>query len=171
MTGRTIWAPWRMAYITDDRRPAANDECLFCRIGNKSADDRANLVLGRFDHAFVMLNRYPYSSGHLMVVPRAHVDRPEALAEPEYIALMLTFRLAVSRLQAALSPQGMNTGINLGRAAGAGIADHLHIHLVPRWEGDHNFMPVIADTMVMPQYLNELYDILWPYFKLERTDS
>jgi ATP adenylyltransferase len=156
-----------MAYIADDSRSATGDECLFCRVG-RVRDDRENLVLGRYDHAFVMLNRYPYANGHLMVVPCEHVDRLDALTEPVYISLMLTFRLAVNRLQAALSPQGMNTGINLGRAAGAGIADHLHIHIVPRWEGDHNFMPVIADTMVMPQYLTELYDRLLPYFQADK---
>lgn len=115
-------------------------------------------------HAFVMLNRYPFAPGHLLVVPHAHVSRLDELDETTYDALFRLVREAARRLGAAVGPQGLNIGLNLGEAAGAGVAEHLHAHVVPRWAGDSNFMPVVADTRVVPQALDATLAHLTPYF-------
>lgn len=152
-----IWAPWRMKYITgEDKTPG----CFFCEHPKDPARFRENLVLVAQPHAFVCLNRYPFTTSHLLVAPRKHVADPSELEEGEYDALMRLVRESVVRLRRAVSCEAMNVGFNLGKAAGAGVADHLHGHLVPRWTGDSNFMPVLADVRVMPEYLDEAWQRL-----------
>jgi ATP adenylyltransferase len=154
-----LWAPWRMAYVGADA-PARG--CLFCTAWQEDRVER--LVLGTTDAAVVLLNRYPYTSGHLMVAPRRHTASLMALTEPEHAALAETLRRTVAAVSERLHAQGTNVGLNLGAAAGAGIADHLHWHVVPRWHGDTNFMTSIAEARVMPQHLRETYDVLRPAF-------
>jgi ATP adenylyltransferase len=158
-----LWAPWRSAYVSKSHKHELN--CLFCfgRIGAAARRRRQVLYAGPL--ALVMLNRYPYSNGHLMVAPRSHVASIELLTPAELAALSRLVASAVERLRATYHPDGLNVGFNLGRAAGAGIADHVHCHVVPRWDGDNNFMPVIGSTRVLPQYLTETYDLLEPLFK------
>ena len=165
MSQSTLWAPWRIDYILEEKPENKDSGCLFCRL-QKEKDDRSSLILKRTQHSFVLLNRYPYSNCHLLVLPFSHIaDLNELEAEP-YIDLMLLLKRSVRVLQNALHPGGLNVGLNMGAAAGAGIAAHLHFHIVPRWPGDHNFMPVIADTMVMPQHLDSSYEMLKPFFSL-----
>src|ERR1700676_1238565 len=158
-----LWAPWRSAYL--DKARAGGLSCIFCfgRIGAEARRRRLVLYAGRL--ALVMLNRYPYNNGHLMVAPRRHVASPELLTREELSELSEFVAGSVQRLRVAYRPDGLNVGTNLGRAAGAGIADHMHCHLVPRWEGDNNFMPVIGSTRVLPQSLTESYAQLEPLFK------
>ncbi len=158
-----LWAPWRSAYVA--RKPRSVAPCIFCfgRLG--AAARRRRLVLYAGPLALVMLNRYPYNNGHLMVAPRRHVSSPELLTREESIELAAILGHSVQRLRVAYNPDGLNVGLNLGRAAGAGIADHMHWHLVPRWDGDTNFMPVIASTRVLPQSLAETGALLEPLFK------
>ncbi len=155
-----LWAPWRMEYILSGNR----EGCVFCECA-KAKDQKAHLVLYRSEHTFVVMNRFPYNSGHLMVVPYRHVGDLEDLTEGETADLMLTLKFCVSVLRRVLSPHGFNIGANLGKVAGAGIADHLHFHVVPRWEGDTNYMAVIGNTKVMPESLERTYDRLSTYFK------
>jgi len=155
---QVIWAPWRMAYIG----AKVERSCIFCAAVD--GDARERLVLGATSHSLVMLNRYPYQSAHLMVAPRRHTASLPDLPTDEHVDLSETLRRAVHSLGEALRPDGFNVGMNLGASAGAGIADHLHWHIVPRWPGDTNFMPVLAETRVMPQHLLETYDRLLPAF-------
>ena len=157
---RQLWAPWRMAYIAEP----APDGCFFCA-ALASDDERAHLVVAREAHAVTLLNKYPYGSGHLLVAPRRHVALPEELTESEYDALMRAVRRAALALRAAFAPEGMNLGMNLGRAAGAGVADHCHWHLLPRWVGDTNFMPLVAEVKVLSEHLQATYDRLRPHFE------
>ncbi|MCK5680393.1 HIT domain-containing protein [bacterium] len=162
MSESTLWAPWRIDYILENNSEK-EDGCLFCRLHTEN-DDRKNLILGRSEHSYVILNRYPYSSCHLLVLPLSHVADLNELEDKEYVDLMLLLKKSTKVLQGALQPGGVNIGLNMGAAAGAGIATHVHFHIVPRWAGDHNFMPVIADTMVMPQSLDSAYKKLKPLF-------
>jgi len=154
-----LWAPWRMQYI-EEKKPTG---CIFCVSWEEEAL-RDHLILRVTSYSRVMLNKYPYNNGHLMVAPHRHTADLLALPEQEFADLMQEVRNAISALQAALQPQGVNVGLNLGACAGAGVADHLHWHAVPRWAGDTNFMPVIGAVHVMPQHLLESYDRLRPYF-------
>jgi ATP adenylyltransferase len=147
-----LWAPWRAAYVAGPKEPG----CVFCR-APESGDDRASLIVHRGRLAYIILNRYPYNSGHLMVVPFRHLARTEQLSSEESLALMGLTTLAIRGLERALAPEGFNVGLNLGRAAGAGIEDHLHVHVVPRWVGDTNYMPVLGETKVLPQHLDETH--------------
>jgi ATP adenylyltransferase len=132
--------------------------CIFCDFpAAPPSDDRKNLIVHRAAHAFTILNRYPYNSGHVMVVPRRHTADPSALPPEEWADLQEELRLAARVLGAVYRPEGINVGMNLGRAAGAGIVDHLHWHLVPRWIGDTNFMPVLADVRVMVDHLDSTW--------------
>jgi len=150
-----IWAPWRMGYILGDRGEA----CIFCE-KPKENDDEKNLIVARRDRCFALLNLYPYSNGHVMVAPYRHVGKFEDL-EPEECAEMTSLaQRLVEALTGAVEAEGFNIGINQGRAAGAGIEEHLHLHVVPRWEGDTNFMPVLSSAKVIPQALEETYRLL-----------
>ncbi len=147
---RQLWAPWRLEYITGADE---QDACVFCRATED--DDEAALVVRRGEHAFVLLNRYPYGSGHLMVAPYRHEREFGELSSEEALELHRLAATAIGALADALRPQGFNLGWNLGRIAGAGVVDHVHLHVVPRWAGDTNFMPVLADVKVIPEALEE----------------
>jgi ATP adenylyltransferase len=140
--------------------------CIFCDLP-RAQNDRENLILGRTQNTFAILNKYPYNNGHLMVVPRRHGADLQALPEEEWVELNAMVRAAQRIVQASYAPHGFNVGLNLGRVAGAGIADHVHWHLVPRWNGDTNFMPVIGLTKVMIEHLHESWDRLRPSFAKE----
>ncbi len=151
---RKLWAPWRIEYILGPK----DDGCVFCEKGDaEPAMDRKNLVLARGKHVFVLMNTYPYNPGHLLVAPYKHVANPEDLsreARHELFELVVTWK---QRLETVMNAQGVNIGINLGSVAGAGIVEHLHAHIVPRWQGDTNFMTTVSDTRVVSQALDELY--------------
>jgi ATP adenylyltransferase len=154
-----LWAPWRLSYVASAKAPAAEDPCFICR-GVASDDDRANLVTLRTPLSVVVLNRFPYNNGHLLIAPRAHKGRLEELTPEELLEVMETLRRAVRALDDLMQPDGYNVGLNLGRAAGAGLPGHLHWHVVPRWYGDTNFMPILGDVKVIVQSLDALYDLL-----------
>src|SRR4030095_11894349 len=154
-----LFAPWRMAYIGSTREPG----CFFCN-KPQQADRKAALILARTAHAAVIMNRYPYGNGHLMVAPLRPTNDLRALPAAEHADLAETIRRALALMQQFFTPDGMNVGMNLGIAAGAGIADHLHWHLVPRWIGDTNFMPLLAETRSIPEHLDVLWDRLRPLF-------
>lgn len=156
MANHRIWAPWRLRYVSTASK---QDECVFCAKPDHG-DDREALIVHRGRHCYVILNLYPYTSGHLMVAPFAHVGRLQDI-EPEVTAEMIDLaQQAIRRMESVYSPEGFNLGVNQGRAAGAGVDGHIHLHVVPRWAGDTNYMPVLADTRVMPQSLEETYDAL-----------
>lgn len=158
---KQLWAPWRMAYIAD----ASKDEgCIFCT-KYREADLRAALVLAQTEHSVVMMNKYPYNNGHLLIAPKHHENNLAQLPGAVFHEVNEVLRQAVEVVRGALNPGGINVGMNLGKCAGAGIEAHLHWHVVPRWEGDTNFMPVIGETRVIPQYLLDSFDQLQPYFK------
>lgn len=157
-----LWAPWRMEYILDER-PAG---CIFCGERDGS-EERNSLILHRTPCSLVMMNRYPYVNGHLMAAPRLHTGSLHDLSSAELLDLMEAVRLCQRVLTADMNPAGFNVGLNLGSAAGAGIADHLHIHIVPRWQGDTNFMTVVGDVRVLPEGLAVQYDRLLPLFDRE----
>lgn len=161
-----LWTPHRMVYIGGQDKPEDDGEqaCPFCRAAT-SDDDRAHLVVGRGERTYVLLNLYPYNSGHLLVVPYRHVSDYTALDDAEATELTDLTRRAVRALREAYSPQGFNIGMNLGAVAGAGIAAHLHQHVVPRWGGDSNFLPVVGRTKALPELLADTRDRLaavWP---------
>ena len=158
-----LWAPWRAAYLHAAARPARG--CIFCFGTLGARERRRRLVLYAGPLALVMLNRYPYNNGHLMIAPRRHLASPELLERAERAALAELQAAAVALVRRAFDCGGLNLGANLGRSAGAGIADHMHWHVVPRWEGDVNFMPVLAATRVISQHLEEAFDLLAPLFK------
>ena len=145
----------------------ATDECIFC-VKPKEDKDKDNLILFRGKHAFVIMNLYPYGNGHLMIVPYEHARELNELQEGILLDLMLLTRKSENVLRRYSRHRGFNIGINLGKAAGAGIDEHLHIHIVPRWIGDTNFMPVLADIKVIPQHIWATYDLLLPFFRGKR---
>jgi len=151
-----LWAPWRMTYIA---RADKVRGCLFCRAG-RGAADRSDLVVARRPHAFLMLNRFPYNPAHVMVAVRRHAARFEQLGAEERADLLDLVALAERALAAEYRPHGVNYGANVGRVAGAGFPGHLHIHLVPRWNGDTNFMPVVGETKVLPESLTRTWSRL-----------
>ncbi|NJE01191.1 HIT domain-containing protein [Thermococcus sp. JdF3] len=152
---KTLWAPWRIEYI----RSPKHDGCIFCDFPKENRD-RERLILHRGKHCFVIMNNYPYNPGHVMIAPYRHVGKWEDLTEEELLEIMKLSQLMIKALKKTMNPQGFNMGVNLGRVAGAGIDDHVHLHIVPRWNGDTNFMPAIADTKVIPESLEEAYDEL-----------
>jgi ATP adenylyltransferase len=155
-----LWAPWRLSYVTAAQVPST--DCIFC---DASAGRSVDLVVLRRRLAYVILNLFPYNNGHLMVVPTRHIAALEALTADEQSELMQLTRLSEMALNEAYRPQGINVGINLGKAAGAGIENHLHIHLVPRWSGDTNFMTAVGQTRVLPEDLTETVSRLRPIFE------
>jgi len=156
-----LWAPWRLEYVqgggTDD-----DAACIFCLRADGSEDD---LIVHRGRHAYVLMNLFPYSNGHVMVAPYRHLADPAALEPDEQAELWSLFTKAMAAMRTAMQPHGFNAGFNLGRVAGAGVIDHLHLHVVPRWGGDTNFMPVLADVKVMPEHITRTAQKLrdaWP---------
>lgn len=150
----SLYAPWRIQYILAPR-PLRSDTSIFTEIA-RSNDDEANLVIARDRTCYAVLNKYPYTAGHLMVVPYKETPNLHGLTDEELTELMKLVRRCQDALSRVMKPNGFNIGINLGTSAGAGIEQHLHIHVVPRWSGDTNFMPVIADTMILPEALADL---------------
>lgn len=159
-----LWAPWRLEYVSTAEKSDPN-ACLFCGKFNES-DDAKNFIVTRAKTAFCILNIYPYNNGHLMIVPIRHVADISDLTNSERLEMMDLLIRMKNRLQTVLKPHGFNIGINCGTVAGAGIADHLHMHIVPRWSGDTNFMPVFSDVRVIPQSLRALYELL-----IDESDS
>ena len=155
---RKLWAPWRVGYIVSARN-SHKGPCLFCRLQREKSDSK-NQILQRGQWGFSLLNRFPYNNGHLMVAPYRHVGRLELLRPVEWVEFFSLACDAIDRMKQVLHPHGYNIGINQGRAAGAGIPGHIHLHIVPRWEGDTNFMPVIAGTKVISQSLAACHRLL-----------
>lgn len=149
---KRLWAPWRLQYVIGPR----TEGCIFCAAA-AGGDDAQSLVVHRGAHAFVIMNLFPYNSGHVMVVPYRHLARLSELTDAEGLELTRLVDLSIRAQEAALQPEGTNVGMNLGRGAGAGIDDHLHVHVVPRWVGDTNFMPVLGDLKVIPEHLEATY--------------
>ena len=147
-----LWAPWRMAYVAAERKP---EGCIFCS-KPKAADDEA-LIIYRGEHVYVMLNAFPYNTGHLLVTPYRHLGDPLGLEAQESGELLFGIRVAMRALTEAMQPEGFNIGANVGAVSGAGFADHMHVHVVPRWGGDTNFMAVAAETRIVPEALAETY--------------
>lgn len=159
--GQTLWAPWRMEYLTGERP----EGCVFCAaLAAGPARDAETLILARRRHSFVIMNRFPYTYGHLMVLPHRHVSWLTDLEDEERRSLFDLTADAQAALSETVKPAGINLGMNQGRPGGAGIDDHIHVHLVPRWVGDVNFMPLLAETRVMPDHLSSIYDTLRPAF-------
>lgn len=158
---KNIWAPWRIQYINSKK----SKSCLFCFSTKRKNYKRKNLILCESNHALVMMNRYPYTAGHVMVVPKRHHKDLDELSEEEFIDFFQLVRFAEGALKKAIKPDGFNIGVNLGTVAGAGEARHLHFHIVARWQGDNNFMPVIGKSQVISEYLDETYEKLLTYFQ------
>jgi ATP adenylyltransferase len=158
-----LWTPWRRAFV-EGAADNTSTECFLCT-APAAHDDRANLILARGESVFVLLNLYPYNSGHLMVAPYAHTGDLANLGGSIASEMMHVTQRCVAALQRAYRPDAFNVGLNLGKPAGAGLPDHLHTHVVPRWNGDTNFMPVLGDTKVLPESLDQTYERLDPYFR------
>ncbi len=156
---KTLWAPWRMEYILSEK----GGECLFC-VAPTANDDRNNLILYRGENAYVMMNKYPYNNGHLMVVPFFHTSSFEGLSEGVLLDLIKITKYSAECINKAFNPEGMNIGINFGEVAGAGIREHMHIHIVPRWAGDTSFMTAFGEVRVIPEHILATYDTLYPIF-------
>jgi len=156
-----IFAPWRYTYLKSV--DAKKTSCIFCEAQKRSDDDSLILLRGR--HSYVIMNLYPYNTGHVMVVPYRHVADYTELTRDEALEIHLLIKISLEAIREAYEPHGFNIGINLGRVAGAGIKDHIHVHIVPRWNGDTNFMPVIGGVKVISQDVNESYKYLKPYFQ------
>lgn len=157
---KQIWAPWRIEFITQPKPT----ECILC-LKPREDRDRENFILYRGRHCFVMMNIYPYNNGHMMISPYQHASTPEDLGDKVLADMMGVLKRCVKAIKQELSPEGINIGLNLGKVAGAGIEDHLHFHIVPRWLGDTNFMAVMADVRVIPEHLKATYEklrILFP---------
>lgn len=162
-----LWAPWRMAYIQAGDK---TDGCIFCSHPAQGRDEDY-YILHRSEHCFVILNIFPYNNGHLMIAPYQHAPSIEELDAATLTDLMTTAQLCLRAFHAAMQPDGFNMGINQGKVAGAGIAGHVHFHIVPRWNGDTNFMPVLADVKVMPDYLSNTYQQLRQALRSITADS
>ncbi|HCU81279.1 MAG: HIT family hydrolase [Chloroflexi bacterium] len=157
---KTLWAPWRMDYLRGDVDPVTG--CLFC-INIDKAPSVENLIIYKGDHTFVMLNKYPYSNGHLLIAPIAHLSSIDELSEAAVTELAIITQVCVKTLRCEYNPDGFNIGVNMGSAAGAGVPDHVHTHVLPRWSGDTNFMTSIAETRVLPEEIGATY------IKLQKT--
>ena len=153
-----IWAPWRLAYVKDASKDT-DEGCIFCTAPAQK-DDRATLIVHRGERCFVILNKFPYTNGHLMVAPYEHLATLPELDAETVAEMMELAQRAMDRLESVYQPHGYNVGFNQGRVAGAGVEHHIHMHVVPRWGGDTNFMPVLADTRVMPQTLEQSFEAL-----------
>ena len=159
-----LWAPWRMAYILDAKDAMDSERCIFCEKPKQQTDEE-NLIVYRSQHCFVMMNKFPYNNGHLMIVPYLHESDLTKLPDKILQDLQQVLNLSIKAVKETMDPHGMNIGLNLGRTAGAGIVDHLHYHLVPRWNGDTNFMPVISGTKVISEALSDTWRKLNSIFK------
>ena len=157
---KVLWAPWRMDYVASDNE---EEGCIFCP-GVERGNDERRLILYVGSFTMVVMNRFPYNNGHLLVAPVRHVAGLESLSNEETLDLMGMVRRSIGALKKIMNPEGFNVGLNLGRVAGAGMEDHMHFHIVPRWNGDTNFMTVQGDVRVIPEHIRETYGKLRPYF-------
>jgi ATP adenylyltransferase len=158
---KVLWAPWRMSYILSDK----NQGCIFCEMPKQGKNrDRDNLILYRSSHNFVIMNRYPYNNGHLMVVPYLHNPSLNGLTDEALLDFMKVTQHSINSLKKVLIPEGFNMGINIGKIAGAGMEDHIHLHMVPRWAGDTSFMTVLDEVRVIPEHIMDTYDKLFAVF-------
>jgi ATP adenylyltransferase len=155
---KNLWAPWRMEYIGQVNEPKGG--CFLCRAKENPQDDEKNFVLHRGDKCFVILNRFPYSNGHLLIAPHSHTGHLDAIDDETMLEMMQTLRKMRHVLTKAVNAEGFNVGINLGHCAGAGLPDHLHMHIVPRWSGDTNFMSVLDGVRVIPEAIDKTYQKL-----------
>jgi ATP adenylyltransferase len=154
-----LWAPWRMDYILEEKQKG----CIFCK-KPMERKDKVNLILHQSRYAFVMMNKFPYNNGHVMVVPKRHCPDLEQLDDKTLQDLLFLLRASTRILRKILRPDGFNIGMNIGKVGGAGVDDHIHFHIVPRWNGDTNFMPVLGETKIIPEYLGETYQKLHAAF-------
>jgi ATP adenylyltransferase len=165
-----LWAPWRLGYIKGEKPvqkpiaaeellPAADPDCFLCQ-AMCEGEDRERLVVHRGKHAIALLNRYPYNNGHLLVAPKRHLACLEDIDDETHLELMQTLRRMILALKKTIQPEGFNVGLNLGKVAGAGLPGHMHWHIVPRWNGDTHFMPILAGVRVIPQSLDELWELI-----------
>uniref|UniRef100_A0A7V3KMC6 HIT domain-containing protein n=1 Tax=candidate division WOR-3 bacterium TaxID=2052148 RepID=A0A7V3KMC6_UNCW3 len=157
---KNLWAPWRIDYILGEREPY----CIFCPGGGGKSDEE-RLILYRGERVMVVMNKYPYNNGHLLVAPWRHIADIEDLTELEMLDIMNTIKKCLGVLRKVMKPDGFNVGVNLGVVAGAGIEEHLHFHIVPRWNGDTNFIAVLGDVRTIPEHIRETYRKLLPYFQ------
>ena len=157
---KNLWAPWRIDYILGKKEKG----CIFCN-RLKEKNDRENLILTRREDVFAIMNRYPYNNGHLMVAPNRHEGDITKFTQREILAIFGLVQDTTAAIESAMKPDGFNIGINMGKVAGAGVKDHLHVHIVPRWEGDTNFMPVVGETKVISEHIFSTYDLLEETFK------
>ena len=160
-----LWAPWRMEYILSNNK---EEGCIFCP-GEDRSQDEQRLILHVGEQSMVIMNRYPYNNGHLLVAPVRHIGSLEQLSSEEMLDLMVTVRQWIDVLRRVMRPEGFNVGLNLGRVAGAGVEEHLHFHIVPRWNGDTNYMTVLGEVRVIPEHLRQTYKKLLQSFR-ERMD-
>lgn len=163
---KTLWAPWRIEYILGPKP----DECVFCLPEDKKEDEK-RLILHRAKYCFVVMNKFPYMSGHIMVTPYRHVSCLTELNNLELEEIMKYLKICTEILKKAFNPDGINIGLNIGEAAGAGIEEHLHFHLLPRWVGDHSFMAVSNETTVIPEHLQNTYAKLKPFFNNYKNEG
>jgi len=165
---KKIWAPWRLEYILTDlkskKKKTKNKKCVFCEM-QKGRASKKNLVLYKGKYSYIIMNKYPYTNGHLMVIPNRHISDFSKLTPEEHQEMGNLLSLSQKALKTIASPEGFNIGMNLGKASGAGIKEHLHYHIVPRWVGDHNFMPVVGGLRVMLEYIETTYAKLKAEFK------
>lgn len=158
---KQLWAPWRIQYILSDK----GKSCVFCDLPAEGEErDRENLILYRAKHNYIIMNKFPYNGGHVMIVPYFHTSTFDGLSSEVLDEMMRLCKFSVDCLKGALRPEGFNTGINIGHAAGAGIKEHLHMHIVPRWAGDSSFMAILDEVRVIPEHLSATYDKLRPVF-------
>ena len=157
---KRLWAPWRMTYILSDQK---DGDCIFCAGDDRSEDDK-RLILYAGSLSMVIMNKFPYNNGHLLVAPIRHVPELAHLSDKEMLNIIDIVRRSIDILKKTMNPEGFNVGLNLGQVAGAGMEAHMHFHIVPRWNGDTNFMTVLGDVRVVPEHIRETYKILRPYF-------
>lgn len=157
---KVLWAPWRMGYVLSNQN---DNGCIFCP-GKNRQNDENRLILRVGQLTLVMMNKFPYNNGHLLVAPVRHVSGLDHLSNDEVMDLMLTVRTSIELLKENMNPEGFNVGLNLGHVAGAGMEDHMHFHIVPRWKGDTNYMTVLGDVRVIPEHIQQTYRKLLPFF-------
>ena len=158
---KVVWAPWRMEYVGSDQE---REGCIFCP-GHDRAQDEKKLILYRGEWSIVLMNRFPYSNGHLLVAPLRHISSFDALSQDEKLDLLSMIERSLSALKEVMDPAGFNIGMNLGKVAGAGVEDHMHFHVVPRWSGDTNYMTVLGEVRIIPEHIRATYEKLLPFFK------
>jgi ATP adenylyltransferase len=165
-----LWSPWRSQYIDSFLDKHKSKECILCEMAKEETGDLTNLLIEKGEYTFTVLNLYPYNNGHLMIVPYAHKEDFDQLTSAENIEIMEKLQMAIKALKMTIGPEGFNIGANVGKVSGAGIDDHIHFHIVPRWNGDTNFMPVLGEVKVISQELQSTKKkLLEAYSKIKQT--